>query len=71
MEHFTVNAEVQVKQADRIGVVPSFTIGHVDYWGAAFIDHIIGPERAKRIDPAGDFKRVQAVNVHYIVIHLF
>ena len=57
MEHFTVNNESQVKKAAKLGVVPSFTIGHVDYWGAAFNDHIIGPERAKRIDPAGDFKR--------------
>lgn len=57
IEHFTVNHESQVKKALKLGVVPSFTIGHVDYWGAAFNDHIIGPERAKRIDPAGDFKR--------------
>ena len=29
----------------------------MDYWGAAFNNHIIGADRAKRIDPAGDFKR--------------
>jgi predicted amidohydrolase YtcJ len=57
IEHFTVNHEAQVKKAVKLGVVPSFTIGHVNYWGAAFHDHIIGSERAKRIDPAGDFKR--------------
>lgn len=57
LEHFTVNNESQVKKAVKLGVIPSFTIGHVDYWGAAFNDHIIGPERAARIDPAGDFKR--------------
>ncbi|MBU3582942.1 amidohydrolase family protein [Polynucleobacter sp. 15G-AUS-farblos] len=57
IEHFTVNHESQVKKAVQLGVIPSFTIGHVNYWGAAFHDHIIGPERAKRIDPAGDFKR--------------
>ena len=57
MEHFTVNNEAQVKQAAKLGIVPSFTIGHVDYWGAAFNNHIIGADRAKRIDPAGDFKR--------------
>lgn len=57
IEHFTVNHEAQVKKAVKLGVVPSFTIGHVNYWGAAFHDHIIGPDRAKRIDPAGDFKR--------------
>ncbi len=57
IEHFTVNNESQVKKAVRLGVVPSFTIGHVDYWGSAFDNHILGSERAKRIDPAGDFKR--------------
>ncbi len=57
IEHFTVNHESQVKKAVQLGVIPSFTIGHVNYWGSAFHDHIIGPERAKRIDPAGDFKR--------------
>ncbi|QWE16217.1 amidohydrolase [Polynucleobacter sp. AP-Nino-20-G2] len=57
IEHFTVNHEPQVKKAVKLGVIPSFTIGHVDYWGAAFNNHIIGSERAKRIDPAGDFKR--------------
>jgi predicted amidohydrolase YtcJ len=56
-EHFTVNNESQVKKAVKLGVIPSFTIGHVDYWDAAFNDHIIGPERAKHIDPACDFKR--------------
>ncbi|OYW81085.1 MAG: hypothetical protein B7Z19_01445 [Polynucleobacter sp. 32-46-5] len=57
IEHFTVNNESQVQKAVQLGVVPSFTIGHVNYWGSAFHDHILGPERAKRIDPAGDFKR--------------
>ena len=56
IEHFTVNTKAQVQKAVKLGVVPSFTIGHVDYWGAAFDNHLIGPERAKRIDPAGDFK---------------
>ena len=57
MEHFTVNHAPQVQKAVKLGVVPSFTIGHVDYWGSAFNNYIIGSERAKRIDPAGDFKR--------------
>ena len=57
IEHFTVNNEAQVKKAVKLGVIPSFTIGHVDYWGAAFNNEIIGADRAKRIDPAGDFKR--------------
>jgi predicted amidohydrolase YtcJ len=57
IEHFTVNNASQVKKAVQLGVVPSFTIGHVHYWGSAFDNHIIGSERAKRIDPAAEFKR--------------
>jgi predicted amidohydrolase YtcJ len=57
IEHFTVNTEAQVKKAVSLGVVPSFTIGHVHYWGDAFNDQILGPKRAERIDPTGDFKR--------------
>lgn len=57
IEHFTINNESQVRQAVKLGVIPSFTIGHVDYWGAAFNNHLIGAERSKRIDPAGDFRR--------------
>jgi len=30
---------------------PSFLIGHVHYWGRAFRDEILGPERANRLDP--------------------
>lgn len=57
IEHFTINTLDQVKKAVKLGVIPGFTIGHVDYWGSAFNNHIVGPERAERIDPAGDFKR--------------
>ena len=57
IEHFTVNTPEQVKKAAQLGIVPGFTIGHVDYWGEAFHDHIIGPERANRIDPSAGFKK--------------
>lgn len=57
IEHFTVNSEDQVKRAVQLGVVPGFTIGHVHYWGSAFDNFLLGPERSKRIDPAADFLR--------------
>jgi predicted amidohydrolase YtcJ len=56
IEHFTVNNPAQVQQAVKLGVIPSFTIGHVNYWGSAFYNQLIG-DRASRIDPAADFKR--------------
>ena len=57
IEHFTINTPEQVKKAAQLGVIPGFTIGHVDYWGEAFHNHIVGPERANRIDPSASFKK--------------
>jgi predicted amidohydrolase YtcJ len=53
IEHFTVTTEEDVARAAKLGVTPSMTIGHVDYWGEVFHDHILGPERADRLDPTG------------------
>jgi predicted amidohydrolase YtcJ len=33
----------------ELKLTPSFLIGHVHYWGKAFRDRIIGPERAARL----------------------
>jgi predicted amidohydrolase YtcJ len=52
IEHFTVPTEAQIDKAEKLGVVPGFTIGHTDYWGEAFHNHLIGAERADRIDPS-------------------
>ncbi len=52
IEHFTVPTEAQIDRAAKLGVVPGFTIGHTDYWGEAFHNHLLGAERADRIDPS-------------------
>jgi predicted amidohydrolase YtcJ len=57
IEHFTVNDERQVERADGLGLTPSFTIGHVHYWGKVFRDEILGAARAERIDPAASWLR--------------
>jgi predicted amidohydrolase YtcJ len=57
IEHFTINTPDQVKRAVKLGVIPGFTIGHVDYWGEAFHDQIVGAQRADRIDPSAEFKK--------------
>ncbi len=41
-EHLATIAELQLS--------PSFLIGHVHYWGQAFRDTILGPERAELLD---------------------
>lgn len=60
IEHFTVNTPDEVSRAVKIGAIPGFTIGHVDYWGEAFHNHLIGPERANRIDPSASFQKLGA-----------
>lgn len=52
IEHFTVPTQAEINKAAKLGVVPGFTIGHSDYWGEAFHDHILGADRADRIDPS-------------------
>ena len=37
----------------RLGVVPSYFVNHVYYWGDRHVSLFLGPERAKRIDPLG------------------
>jgi hypothetical protein len=46
-----------VALAQKLGLAPSMTIGHVNYWGEVFHDHVLGPERADRIDPAGSLAK--------------
>lgn len=57
IEHFTVTTESQVERAKKLGVAPSMTIGHVGFWGEVFHNHILGHERAERIDPAGSLAK--------------
>ncbi len=57
IEHFTITTEAQVDRVKQLGITPGMTIGHVDFWGQPFHDQIIGPERARRIDPTGSLKK--------------
>jgi len=57
IEHFTVSTEDQVDKAARLGITPSMTIGHVNFWGEVFHNHILGEERADRIDPTGSLEK--------------
>lgn len=57
IEHFTVTTEDEVEQAAKLGVLPSMTIGHVNFWGEVFHDHILGDDRGSRIDPTGSLEK--------------
>lgn len=61
LEHFTINTESQVKKAVKLGVIPSFMIQDIEYWGQAFNNSLLGEKRTSRIDPAGEFKKAGSV----------
>lgn len=51
IEHCSILHPDQMEKMVQLGLSPSFLIGHVRWWGKAFRDRILGPERAKYYDP--------------------
>ncbi|WP_139974121.1 amidohydrolase [Ochrobactrum sp. CGA5] len=51
VEHCSVFHPEQMVRMKEVGVSPSFLIGHVRWWGKAFRDRLLGPERARFYDP--------------------
>ncbi len=49
-EHVSFATDDQLRRMAAAGVSPSFLMNHVYFWGAAFRDTILGPERANRLD---------------------
>jgi predicted amidohydrolase YtcJ len=51
LEHCSILHPEQIARMADLGVSPSFLIGHVHYWGRAFRNRLVGPERALLLDP--------------------
>jgi predicted amidohydrolase YtcJ len=51
IEHCSILHDDQIARMKKLGISPSFLIGHVHYWGRAFLDRLLGQERAYRLDP--------------------
>jgi hypothetical protein len=51
IEHAQTAREDQIDEMKRLGVAPSYFVGHVYYWGDRHRDLFLGPERAARISP--------------------
>ena len=49
-EHASVTSNEQLRRMAAAGISPSFLMDHVRFWGAAFRDTILGPDRAGRLD---------------------
>lgn len=51
--HCQLASRDQIRRMKRLGVIPSFFVNHVYYWGDRHVALFLGPERAARIDPLG------------------
>jgi hypothetical protein len=51
IEHCSILHDSQIARMRKLGISPSFLIGHVHFWGRAFRDRLLGPARADRLDP--------------------
>ena len=53
IEHCSILHDDQITKMQELGLSPSFLIGHVHYWGKAFVEDIFGPEKAAKLDRTG------------------
>lgn len=51
IEHCSILHDDQIARMKKLGISPSFLIGHVHFWGRAFQDRLLGQARANRLDP--------------------
>ena len=57
LEHCALMREDQIERAMHLGVVCSFFISHIRYWGEPIEDKLFGPERAAHYMPVGTATR--------------
>ncbi len=55
IEHCSITRPDQLTRMKQLGVQPSHLMNNVYYYGAAYRDELLGPERAERFNPAGEF----------------
>ncbi len=65
IEHCSLLHPEQINKMVELGISPSFLIGHIRWWGKAFRDQILGPERVKNYDPcASSLEAGLRISVH-------
>lgn len=57
IEHCSFAHPEQLNRMAQLGISPSFLIGHLYYWGDAFVRTIMGPEKSLLLDPVGGARR--------------
>lgn len=52
MVHAQTVREDQLDKMKKLGIIPTFFLDHIWYWGDYHYESVLGPERANRISPA-------------------
>lgn len=55
--HYSVTTDDQIARTAKAGLSATLLMNHVYYWGAAFRDTILGPERANHLDRTASIMR--------------
>jgi predicted amidohydrolase YtcJ len=50
IEHCSILHDDQIERMRSLGMVPSFLINHVHYWGHVMRDQVFGPEKVQLLD---------------------
>jgi len=50
IEHCSILHDDQIERMTALGMVPSFLINHVHYWGHVMRDEVFGPEKVQLLD---------------------
>lgn len=65
MVHAQTVREDQLDDMKELGIIPTFFLDHIWYWGDYHYDSVLGPERANRISPAKSaLKRGMNYTIH-------
>lgn len=57
MVHAQTVREDQLNRIKELGILPTFFLDHIWYWGDYHYESVLGPKRANRISPAGSALR--------------
>jgi predicted amidohydrolase YtcJ len=63
IEHCSILHDEQIERMSALGMVPSFLINHVHYWGHVMRDQVFGPEKVQLLDRCG---AVEAAGLNWV-----
>ena len=64
IEHCSILHNDQIERMTALGMVPSFLINHVHYWGHVMRDQVFGPEKVQLLDRC---KAVEDAGLNWVI----